>query len=85
MKGQKFGGRKRGTQNRITSDLKQILSEAVHEHLQSDLNALPALKRAELLVKILPFVLPPASDADAMPYIEPLVIIRTPERDTGPH
>ena len=78
----KHGGRKRGVPNRITSDLRQLLSEAVHEYLQRDLNALQPAKRAELIVRILPYILPPATqfDAESLQNIEPLTLVLT--RDT---
>ena len=78
----KHGGRKAGVPNRITSDLRQLLSEAVHEYLQRDLNALQPAKRAELIVRILPYILPPATqfDAESLQNVEPLTLVLT--RDT---
>jgi hypothetical protein len=79
----KHGGRKRGVPNRITSDLRQLLSDAANEYLQRDLKALQPAKRAELIVRMLPYILPPATfatDAEAMQNIEPLTLILT--RDT---
>ena len=78
----KHGGRKAGVPNRITSDLRQLLSEAVHEYLQRDLNALQPAKRAELMVRMLPYILPPATqfDAESLQNVEPLTLVLT--RDT---
>ena len=76
----KHGGRKRGVPNRITSDLRQLLSEAVHEYLQRDLNALQPAKRAELMVRILPYILPPAIESEPLEDVEPLTLVLT--RDT---
>ena len=75
----KHGGRKRGVPNRITSDLRQLLSEAVHEYLQRDLNALQPAKRAELMVRMLPYILPPATqfDAESLQNVEPLTLVLT--------
>lgn len=77
----KHGGRKRGVPNRITSDLRQLLSEAVHEYLQRDLNALQPAKRAELMVRMLPYILPPATqfDAESLQNVEPLTLVLTRE------
>lgn len=77
----KHGGRKAGVPNRITSDLRQLLSEAVHEYLQRDLNALQPAKRAELMVRMLPYILPPATqfDAESLRNVEPLTLVLTRE------
>ncbi|MFN9914571.1 MAG: hypothetical protein ACK53L_18425 [Pirellulaceae bacterium] len=59
------------------------MSDAAHEYLQRDLKALQPAKRAELIVRMLPYILPPATfatDAEAMQNIEPLTLILT--RDT---
>jgi hypothetical protein len=75
----KHGGRTKGVPNRITSDLRQLLSDAVHEYLQRDLNALQPAKRAELIVRMLPYILPPATEAEAMQNVEPLTLVLTRE------
>lgn len=59
--GQKFGGRQAGTPNRITQELREVLSEIVHQEIKKipdHLNKLEAKDRLELLSKLLPFVLP---------------------------
>jgi hypothetical protein len=58
MKGKKTGGRQLGTPNVITSDLRALLSEMVTTHLSSDLMQLEPLKRAELMIKCLPYLMP---------------------------
>jgi len=73
----KHGGRKAGVPNRITSDLRQLLSEAVHEHLQRDLDALQPSKRAELLIRCLPYILPQAIHPDIKENIDPLTLVLT--------
>jgi hypothetical protein len=75
----KHGGRKAGVPNRITSDIRQLLSEAVHEYLQSDLNALQPSKRAELIVRMLPYILPPAIESEPLDDVEPLTLVLTRE------
>jgi len=81
MKKPKTGGRQKNTPNRITGDVRRLLSDAIEKHLISDLNALEPIKRAELLIKVLPYVLPPVTIAETNPHIEPLVITRTVYRD----
>lgn len=76
----KHGGRKAGVPNRITSDLRQLLSDTAHEYLEIDLKALQPAKRAELIVRMLPFILPPATkatEAEAMQNTEPFTLILT--------
>ena len=62
MKGRKTGGRKKGTPNKVTGEIRDILREV----LTSEAQAIPALlsqieepaKRLELLAKFLPYVAP---------------------------
>lgn len=78
----KHGGRSKGTPNRITSDLRQLLSETVYEYLRNDLHALQPAKRAELIVRMLPYILPPALESEPLENIEPLTLILTKETCT---
>jgi hypothetical protein len=77
MRGKKYGGRVKGTPNAITSDMRALLREVVSQHLISDLNALSPQKRAELLIRCLPYLLPPAPPNELTPSDEPLVIVLT--------
>jgi hypothetical protein len=79
MKRQKYGGRQRGTPNRITSDLRHLLTEMISEHLLNDLSSLNASKRAELLVRCLPYVMPTAIDYPVADDVEPLTLVLTRE------
>ena len=59
--GYKTGGRQAGTVNKTTAELREILKAFVCNELETlpaTLAAVPADRRAELLIKILPFVLP---------------------------
>lgn len=59
--GYKTGGRQAGTVNKTTKELREVLKAFVYNELETlpeTLAALPADRRAELLIKILPFVLP---------------------------
>lgn len=61
MKGAKTGGREKGTPNRLTKELRSALKNILHdeiEKLPEHLATLDAKDRIELLVKIMPFVLP---------------------------
>lgn len=59
--GKKFGGRKKGTPNIMTSELRNILKsillnrlESMEEHLEN----LDSKEQLELLVKLMPYVFP---------------------------
>lgn len=63
--GKKTGGRTKGTPNKLTKELRSFLKELV----QKELNAAPALiknlegkDRLDVLIKLLPFVLPKKLD-----------------------
>jgi hypothetical protein len=74
----KYGGRKAGTKNKVTTELKQMLSDLIEKHLVSDIESLPPNKRYEALIRILPYVMPTAKETVTEPtYIQPLVITRT--------
>jgi len=79
MKRIKYGGRTRNTPNRITSDLRHFLSQVVSEHLENDLMSLDPRKRAELLIRCLPYVIPPMKEQEEPENTEPLTLILTRE------
>ena len=59
--GKKFGGREVGTPNRLTKELRTVLKEIVFkelEQLHDTMQSLEPKDKLELLIKILPFVLP---------------------------
>ena len=59
--GHKFGGRQKGTPNRMTKELRSVLKDVVYQELekiQECLNLLEPKERIELLIKLMPFVLP---------------------------
>lgn len=61
--GQKFGGRQAGTPNRLTTETREVLKQALQKEidlLEVHLNSLQPKDRLELLTKLLPFVLPKA-------------------------
>lgn len=75
MKRFKTGGRKLGTPNLITSDLRALLFKLTANYIEDDLKRLDATKRAELIVKLLPYLLPQCQAEDIEPSLEPLVIV----------
>jgi len=62
----KYGGRQRGVKNASSKELKSILGDFVAEQLEglpSTFNSIVSPeKRLELLIKLLPFVIPKAQE-----------------------
>ena len=59
--GKKYGGRQKGTPNRMTKELRSVLKDLMFEeleHLKEKLDALKPRERVELLIKLMPFILP---------------------------
>ena len=59
--GVKYGGRQKGTPNRMTKELRSVLKDVLYqelEQIQSHLDTLKPRERVELLIKLMPFVLP---------------------------
>jgi hypothetical protein len=57
----KHGGRKKGTPNKITKEIRAVLKNYVAEeltNLPSIVDSLEQEKRLEILLKLLPYVLP---------------------------
>ena len=60
-KGAKYGGRRKGTGNKISADLKEVLNEyALNEFqfLNANIERLTLHERFTFFVKVLPFILP---------------------------
>jgi len=60
-KGIKTGGRSKGTANIVTSEIRQVLKGIIHNELElisEMLEKMEPEKRAEIVLKLLPFVLP---------------------------
>jgi len=61
----KTGGRKKGTPNRTTQEMKDLLKDFISsnlDQLQSDFESLEPYKRFEALDKMMKYVLPTRSD-----------------------
>ena len=59
--GKKYGGRKKGTPNRMTKELRVLLKDIMYQELeevQERFSLLEPKKRIELIIKLMPYVLP---------------------------
>ena len=59
--GNKYGGRQKGTPNRVTKELRSVLKDILYqelEQIQEHLQTLNPKERVELLIKLMPYVLP---------------------------
>ena len=59
--GNKYGGREKGTPNRLTKELRTLLKNILYQELEEIQERLELLKpeeRLELLIKLMPYVLP---------------------------
>ena len=59
--GKKYGGRKKGTTNIMTKELRSVLKNILFqelEQIQERLDLLEPKERIELLIKLMPYVLP---------------------------
>ena len=67
-KGKKYGGRQRGTGNKISAELKEVLNEYCmneFQYLNANIERLTLHERIILFTKVLPFVLPKNGDSGA--------------------
>jgi hypothetical protein len=71
------GGRAKGTPNKLTSDVKQLLLDAIEKHFVADLNKQTPEKRIDILTKLLPYLLPTQKN-DTIDEVAPtrIVIVR---------
>ena len=59
--GKKYGGRKKGTPNRMTKELRSVLKDILYQELndiEKRFEELEPKTRIELLIKMMPFILP---------------------------
>ena len=59
--GNKYGGRQKGTPNRVTKELRTLLKDILYQELeqvQERLELLEPKERIELLIKLMPYALP---------------------------
>lgn len=65
--GKKYGGRTQGTPNRLTTEVRKKISDALNnsiENLESDLATLNTKERLEVVAKLLNFILPKLKEID---------------------
>lgn len=79
MKGAKTGGRKAGTPNKVSHEVRELIVSLSEKYLASDLESLEPRDRAVILTRLLSYVVPrPASEPPEPSYnLKPLVIIKT--------
>ena len=59
--GKKYGGREKGTPNRLTKELRTILKNVLYnelENIEELLDSLETKERLDMLIKLMPFALP---------------------------
>jgi hypothetical protein len=59
--GKKHGGMQKGTPNRLTKELRSVLKDILYQELeevQERFNLLEPKERIELLIKLMPYILP---------------------------
>ena len=59
--GNKYGGRQKGTPNRMTKKLRVLLKDIIYQELeevQERFSLLEPKQRIELIIKLMPYVLP---------------------------
>jgi hypothetical protein len=69
--GFKSGGRTKGTENNITKEVKETLTDFINSEIQEVTNRIDELsisERANLLVKLLPYTIPKIVDKSNQAY-----------------
>ena len=59
--GKKFGGRQKGTPNKLTKELRTLLKDILYdelENLEEHLDELEPRDRLEIIIKLMPYVFP---------------------------
>ena len=59
--GKKYGGRQKGTPNRLTKELRVLLKDIMYQELkevQQRFSLLEPKQRIELIIKLMPYILP---------------------------
>ena len=59
--GKKYGGRQKGTPNKLTKEIRTVLKDLIFEELdeiKEHLDSLEPKQRIELVIKLIPYVLP---------------------------
>ena len=59
--GKKYGGRQKGTPNKLTKEIRTVLKDLIYKELdeiKEHLDSLEPKQRIELVIKLMPYVLP---------------------------
>lgn len=67
-KGLKTGGRQKGTSNKLSGTVKEMITQFVTDelqHLPTILNKLEPKEKAEYIIKLLPYIVPRIAPAEA--------------------
>tara|TARA_B110000503_G_scaffold112518_1_gene168746 strand:+ start:227 stop:469 length:243 start_codon:yes stop_codon:yes gene_type:complete len=59
--GNKYGGRQKGTPNKMTKELRVLLKDIIYQELEEvpeRFNLLEPRQRIELIIKLMPYILP---------------------------
>tara|TARA_A100001011_G_C14003337_1_gene712392 strand:- start:321 stop:563 length:243 start_codon:yes stop_codon:yes gene_type:complete len=59
--GKKYGGRTKGTPNKLTKEIRTVLKDLIYKELdeiQEHLDSLENKQRIEIVIKLLPYVIP---------------------------
>ena len=59
--GTKYGGRQKGTPNKLTKEIRTVLKDLIYEELdeiKEYLDSLEPKQRIEIVIKLIPYVLP---------------------------
>lgn len=67
-KGVKTGGRQKGTSNKLSGTVKEMITQFVTDelqHLPTLLNKLEPKEKAEYIIKLLPYIVPRIAPAEA--------------------
>lgn len=67
-KGVKTGGRQKGTSNKLSGTVKEMITQFVTDelqHLPTLLNKLEPKDKAEYIIKLLPYIVPKIAPAEA--------------------
>ena len=59
--GKKYGGRKKGTPNKLTKEIRTVLKDLIYKELdeiEEHLDSLEPNQRIEIVIKLIPYVLP---------------------------
>ena len=73
-KGIKTGGRQRGTSNKLTGTVKEMITQFVEteiRHLPGLLKQMEPKEKADLIIKLLPYIVPKIVPVDAPKDITP--------------